>query len=87
MRKDEEKVLKKYQISENFGKDRHAGSKAKNDAVAILKELGFEELLIIWIYPFSHSLENTIYKCFAYNRKILSQMTCNDRVTNSLNQN
>lgn len=38
--------MKKYQISENFGKDRHAGSKAKNDAVAILKELGFEELLI-----------------------------------------
>ncbi|MBF0699727.1 sugar transferase [Streptococcus danieliae] len=38
--------MTKYQISENFGNDRHAGSKAKNDAVAILKELDFKELSI-----------------------------------------
>ncbi|MBF0806142.1 MULTISPECIES: sugar transferase [unclassified Streptococcus] len=38
--------MKKYQVSENFGKDHHAGSKAKNDAVAILDTLGFEELSV-----------------------------------------
>lgn len=38
--------MKRYQVSENFGKDHHAGSKAKNDAVAILKNLDFEELFI-----------------------------------------
>lgn len=73
--------MKKYQIVESYGTHMHAGSKANNDCVNILEELGFEKIEIVRHKPEDKSPVSKIIRQLSFYKqwnKVLNKLSEGD---------